>query len=51
MGYSLKLANPLPYYHENHRPQHFLSFAQMENGGGAKGGAGEADADIENYFE
>jgi len=47
MGYGLKLANPLPYYHESHRPQHFLSFTQMEAGGGDGGGEG---ADVENYF-
>ena len=32
MKYSLKLDQPLPYYAEEHRPQHFLSFVSMEQG-------------------
>jgi len=32
MRYDLKLDQPLPYYAEEHRPQHFLSFANMEAG-------------------
>ena len=32
MRYALKLDQPLPYYAEEHRPQHFLSFANMEAG-------------------
>ena len=27
MEYGLKLDNPLPYYHELHRPRHFLTFS------------------------
>jgi len=30
MKYDLKLANPLEFYHEIHRPQHFLQFCSME---------------------
>ena len=32
MDYSLKVDSPEPYYAECHRPQHFLSFVQMEEG-------------------
>jgi len=31
MKYNLKLANPYEYYHESHRPQHFLQFCEMES--------------------
>lgn len=31
MTYKLRLANPLPFYHELHRSQHFASFAQAES--------------------
>jgi len=48
MGYGLKLSNPLPYYHESHRPQHFLSFAQMEGEKKSDKGGG---TDVENFFE
>ncbi|PXF50127.1 Pre-mRNA-processing-splicing factor 8 [Gracilariopsis chorda] len=27
MSYSLSLSNPKPFYHESHRPMHFLSFS------------------------
>eukprot|EP01059_Diplonema_ambulator_P028161 TRINITY_DN46898_c0_g1_i1.p1 TRINITY_DN46898_c0_g1~~TRINITY_DN46898_c0_g1_i1.p1 ORF type:complete len:2356 (+),score=890.26 TRINITY_DN46898_c0_g1_i1:207-7070(+) len=30
MEYELTLANPKPYYHEAHRPAHFLSFGPVE---------------------
>merc|ERR1719204_367393 len=30
MKYRLKLGNPLPFYHEIHRPTHFLKFASLE---------------------
>jgi pre-mRNA-processing factor 8 len=30
MQYKLKLGVPLEYYHEMHRPSHFLNFAGME---------------------
>jgi pre-mRNA-processing factor 8 len=32
MDYSLKMDSPQPFYAECHRPQHFLSFVQMEEG-------------------
>jgi len=32
MKYALKLANPKEYYHESHRPTHFLDFASNEGG-------------------
>ncbi|OWB80202.1 hypothetical protein B5S32_g4460 [[Candida] boidinii] len=31
ISYNLKLDNPLPFYHELHRPIHFTNFAQIEN--------------------
>ena len=30
MIYGVKLGNPLPFYHELHRPTHFLKFASIE---------------------
>ena len=30
MTYGLKLANPYPFYHEAHRPNHFLDFSTLE---------------------
>ena len=36
MKYALKLANPKEFYHEAHRPTHFLEFSGME--AGAEGG-------------
>jgi pre-mRNA-processing factor 8 len=32
MDYSLRMDVPLPFYAESHRPQHFLTFLQMEDG-------------------
>ena len=31
MKYALKLANPKEYYHESHRPTHFLDFASADD--------------------
>ena len=31
MKYSLILANPKEYYHENHRASHFIKFVGIEN--------------------
>ena len=36
MKYALKLANPKEFYHEAHRPTHFLEFSGMEAGGGER---------------
>jgi pre-mRNA-processing factor 8 len=45
MKYGLKLANPKEYYHEVHRPAHFLNFSAMEEGE-------ENQGDIyENFFD
>jgi pre-mRNA-processing factor 8 len=44
MDYSLKLDSPEPFYAECHRPQHFLSFVQMEEGDDAD------DADLEDFL-
>jgi len=30
MDYGVKLGNPLPFYHEMHRPTHFLKFADID---------------------
>ncbi|AET00978.2 PROCT (NUC072) domain protein [Medicago truncatula] len=32
MKYGLKLGTPREYYHEDHRPTHFLEFTNMEEG-------------------
>jgi len=45
MDYSLKLDTPEPFYAECHRPHHFLSFVQMEEGDSNEG------ADIEDFFD
>jgi len=46
MQYGIKLGNPLPFYHEVHRPTHFLKFADMDQ---------EEDEleeiDLENFLE
>ena len=44
MEYSLKLDAPQNFYAECHRPQHFLTFAQMEEGEDAD------DADLEDFL-
>ena len=44
MEYSLKLDAPQHFYAECHRPQHFLTFAQMEEGEDAD------DADLEDFL-
>jgi len=44
MDYAIKLGIPNEFYHESHRPSHFLTFAAMEEGEQA------ADADVEDYF-
>ena len=31
MSYELKLANPKEFYHQIHRPSHFLNFATLED--------------------
>lgn len=42
MKYELQLANPKEFYHEVHRPAHFLNFSSLEDGDGA--GADREDA-------
>ncbi len=32
MKYELQLANPKEFYHEVHRPSHFLNFSAIEEG-------------------
>ena len=44
MKYGLKLENPREFYHESHRPGHFLKFVQMED-------HGEEGTDREDLFE
>ena len=41
--YGLKLANPLGFYDEKHRPAHFLNFTAMESDG-------DANVDHDNMF-
>jgi len=43
MKYSLCVENPREYYHESHRPAHFLNFTQQEE-------AGTEGADHEDHF-
>lgn len=43
MRYGLKLANPVPFYDEIHRPYHFLNFTTMDN-------LGADEADLEDHF-
>ena len=45
MRYNLQLATPLEFYHEKHRPSHFLQFAEMEEM------PGDALADHDDLFE
>jgi pre-mRNA-processing factor 8 len=45
MDYSLKVDSPERFYAECHRPQHFLSFVQMEDGEDVE------DADLENFLD
>ena len=33
MRYELALSNPKEFYHEVHRPSHFMNFASIEDGG------------------
>lgn len=60
MKYALKLANPKEYYHESHRPTHFLDFASADDqdlktsGTHTIGGVENANVteiDRENVFE
>ena len=54
MKYSLKLANPREFYHECHRPTHFLEFSSADAGGASDaapaGGEDAVEADRENLF-
>ncbi|CAN0414121.1 unnamed protein product [Ectocarpus sp. 12 AP-2014] len=45
MKYALKLDNPKGFYHELHRPSHFLNFTSMEDVEQA------AEADHEDFFQ
>ena len=49
--YGLKLDVPLEFYHEKHRPAHFLQFASMEgDGDGGLGALGDAGIDRDDVF-
>ncbi|KAA0160516.1 hypothetical protein FNF31_04225 [Cafeteria roenbergensis] len=50
--YGLKLDVPLEFYHERHRPAHFLQFAAMEeeDKDGALGALGDAGVDRDDAF-
>ncbi|CAL8460792.1 g323 [Coccomyxa elongata] len=43
MKFGLRLANPKEFYHEIHRPKHFLDFSTLEDV--------EPEADRENFFD
>jgi len=43
MNYSLRLDVPLEFYHELHRPSHFLNFSNIEDA--------HVEADREDLFE
>ncbi len=45
MDYHIKLGNPNEFYHETHRPSHFLTFTGMEDVNNNNG-----DADIDDNF-
>ena len=44
MRYELALSNPKEFYHEVHRPSHFMNFASIEEGSDMVG------ADREDMF-
>jgi len=46
MKYELQLANPKEFYHEIHRPQHFLNFTSFEDAGD-----GPTGADLEDMYQ
>eukprot|EP00938_MAST-03A_sp_MAST-3A-sp1_P000905 g905.t1 len=50
MKYDLKLSNPLEFYHETHRPQHFLQFSDMESGDFTRSSSGEKLSDYQDVF-
>jgi pre-mRNA-processing factor 8 len=41
--YELALSNPKEFYHEVHRPSHFMNFASIEEGADVMGGADRED--------
>lgn len=47
MEYGLSLGIPLEFYHEMHRPNHFLNFVNAEDGDNKDGGA---EADVEDWL-
>lgn len=47
MRYSVRMDQPKDFYHESHRPSHFLNFAEMEE----TTGSGMSAADMENVYE
>ena len=44
MEYSLRMGVPKDFYHEMHRPSHFLTFTNMDEGEIA------AEADVDDNF-
>jgi pre-mRNA-processing factor 8 len=53
MKYTLKLANPKEFYHESHRPTHFLEFSSLDAGAATAEGVSEEvmEADREDLFD
>lgn len=43
MRYGLRLAPPKEFYHEVHRPTHFLEFSSLED-------TGDLGVDLDNQF-
>ena len=50
MKYDLKLDTPKEFYHEVHRPNHFLNFVSLEEGSLANTGAGVKNAEDEDLY-
>jgi pre-mRNA-processing factor 8 len=48
MSYSLALANPREFYHECHRPAHFMQFTSLDEAAELAGKP--AEADTEDFF-
>lgn len=51
MSYSLRLGNPKEFYHENHRPMHFLTFAGVVSGGDAGLDGGDFENEDDDVYE
>lgn len=50
MKYMLTVDTPKDFYHEVHRPNHFVTFSGMEGFTASGAGVSSADADREDEF-